>query len=358
MSTPSALDQSTNVTRPPQHPRILASPWMLLHKPPHHQSMPVRHRRNRPISIRPQKSHPRPRITFHHAVHRMPELISLSHRNHRHARPHCPHKRIRRRSLAPVMWHLQKISRQRRMLIHQFVLHLLLNGSRQQKTLRTILYSHHQRIIVRCLIHLRHIRRPQHLAHHAVPIKSPPLYFLHNLHPPRTRLRQQHQKCRRLLIPPNPQFAHLEVRDHAVQPIQMIVMRVRQRHHVEPLNPPRPQIGRHHFLPHVRPRPESAHHFRPSLPAAIYQHRAPIRERHENRIALPHVQHTHLKFSAIKRRRKWMPRHQHRERQHNRRCDPLHGLLTRQRAPPRRRIAPSRRNRSRHRRQKNKSREK
>ena len=53
--------------------------------------------------------------------------------------------------------------------------------------------------------------------------------------------------------PPNPQFVHLKIRDHAVQPVQMIVMRVRQRHYVQLLNSARPQIRRHHFLAHIWP---------------------------------------------------------------------------------------------------------
>src|SRR5271156_5833256 len=288
----------------------------------------------------------------------MPELVALSHRNHRHARPHRPHKRIRRRSFAPVMRHLQKIRRQRSMLIHQFILHLLLNIPRQQKTLRTIRYSHHQRIIVRRLTHLRHIRRPKHLPVHTVPIKSPPLDLLHDRHSVHPRFRQQHQKCRSLLIPPNPQFAHVEIRNHTVQTIQMIVMRVRQRHHVQPFDPPRPQIRRHDFLAHARPRPEAAHYFGSSLSAAVHQHRPPIRKGDEYRITLAHIQHAHLEFSAIQRRSERMPRHQNRQHQRGHRRAPLDRMRNGQQLSPYRIPASRSCNRSRHPRQKNKSHEK
>jgi hypothetical protein len=65
---------------------------MLFRESMHHQLVPIANRRNRPISIRPRKPHARPRITFYHAIHRMPELVDLPHRNHRHARRHRTHR--------------------------------------------------------------------------------------------------------------------------------------------------------------------------------------------------------------------------------------------------------------------------
>jgi hypothetical protein len=44
----------------------------------HHQIVSIRNRRNRTISIRPQKSHASLRVSLHHAIHRMSELIFLS----------------------------------------------------------------------------------------------------------------------------------------------------------------------------------------------------------------------------------------------------------------------------------------
>ncbi len=52
----------------------------------------------------------------------------------------------------------------------------------------------------------------------------------------------------------HPKFPHLKIFQHRGKPAQMIQVRMGQRHHIDPLNPSRPQIRRHHVFSHVHSR--------------------------------------------------------------------------------------------------------
>ena len=54
----------------------------------------------------------------------------------------------------------------------------------------------------------------------------------------RLRFGNQPLESGSVLIAPHPQFAHLKILDHAVQPVEMIVVRVRQRDQVDALDSP------------------------------------------------------------------------------------------------------------------------
>ena len=78
-------------------------------------------------------------------------------------------------------------------------------------------------------------------------------------------------------------------------------MRVRERHHVQPLDAARPQIGRHDFLAHVDARAISAHPLRAGQSAAVDQHRAAVGKRDEDRVALADVENVHFELSVVER---------------------------------------------------------
>lgn len=60
---------------------------------------------------------------------------------------------------------------------------------------------------------------------------------------PPSAAHQQHEKRRSFFVPPDPQLAHAEIRQYRVESIKVVVMRVRQRHHSELLDPPRHRQG-------------------------------------------------------------------------------------------------------------------
>ena len=88
----------------------------------------------------------------------------------------------------------------------------------------------------------------------------------------------------------------------------MVVMRMRQRHHIELLDSTRPQIWRHHVFPRVRPRSRTANGFSARLAATVDQHHVPAGRNHENRIALTHIENAHLEFPVLQPRRKRVSR--------------------------------------------------
>src|SRR5580704_14600089 len=94
----------------------------------------------------------------------------------------------------------------------------------------------------------------------------------------------------------------------------MVVMRMREHHHIQMLDSARPEIRRHHLLAHVEPRTLTADPFRSRLPAAVNQHRSAIRKRSEYRVALSHIKHAYFQLAAIQHRRERMCRDERRQR--------------------------------------------
>src|SRR5208282_3986989 len=98
----------------------------------------------------------------------------------------------------------------------------------------------------------------------------------------------------------------MKILNHAVQAVEMIVMRMRERHHIEPLDSARPKVRRDNFLADIDPRAVTANPLRAGLATAVNEHRTSIGEGREYRVALSNVEHGHLEFPAIKCRRERM----------------------------------------------------
>ena len=76
---------------------------------------------------------------------------------------------------------------------------------------------------------------------------------MHHAHAVLARFPEQIFKCMRLLVAANPQFSDAEILHYAVQSIEMIVMGMRECHHIQALDSARPEIRRHHLLAHIEP---------------------------------------------------------------------------------------------------------
>ena len=88
----------------------------------------------------------------------------------------------------------------------------------------------------------------------------------------------------------HPQFANLKIAQNCGEAAQVVLMRVRQRHYVEPLQPARPEKWRDHVFADVNARPPRTDIRAARQAAAIEQHRLTAGEGHKDRIALADVE--------------------------------------------------------------------
>src|SRR5262245_49178161 len=99
---------------------------------------------------------------------------------------------------------------------------------------------------------------------------------------------------------------------HRGESANVILMRVRYRHHVEMTDSAIPQVGSHHVLADIQI-PAGG----PSecgCPAAIEKHRFAVRKYDEEAIALTHVDGSKFEFTGVERGRKRMPEKDRKQR--------------------------------------------
>lgn len=187
------------------------------------------------IAIRPQESHARLFIPFKDWLRRVPEGICLAYGDNGDSRRDSRQKGECRRCLGSVMRYLQEISCEWCMLSDQRGLDALLDIAGQKKMYPSILQSHDDRVIIRCRRYRLRVRWPQDFASHAAPIEPVTLLFVNNFGAARPPLIEQTYECWRLFFAPNPQFFHREILEDGAESLQVIMMRMRQHDHIEPL---------------------------------------------------------------------------------------------------------------------------
>jgi len=78
----------------------------------------------------------------------------------------------------------------------------------------------------------------------------------------------------------------------------MVLVRMRQRDHVNLLKPPRPQVGRHRFFTGVNAFVLLATRESAKCPATINQQRPSMGRHHEQGIPLAYIQDGRFQFSS------------------------------------------------------------
>ena len=146
---------------------------------------------------------------------------------------------------------LQEIRGDRGMIVYQRGLDLFFDVTWKQKAHRVILQPHHQRVVIGCLLHGGNILGPKHIPFDSAALEIAPALLFDDRNSARARLREQRLECGSLLIASDPQFSDTEILEHAAKTVEMIVMRVRKRYHIETLDSARPQVWRNDFLADV-----------------------------------------------------------------------------------------------------------
>ena len=98
------------------------------------QALRIRNRRDGPVEIRSQHSHAVFLIAIENRGVRLAKNVSLAHGDHRDSRRDRGQKLIRRRSLAPVMRHLQNVRGQGIAVRDNFLFSFLFDVAREQES--------------------------------------------------------------------------------------------------------------------------------------------------------------------------------------------------------------------------------
>ncbi len=78
-----------------------------------------------------------------------------------------------------------------------------------------------------------------------------------------------------LNVAANPEFSHAKIFKNGGKTSQMILVRMRERDHVNSFDPARPQVGRNHIFADIDSGTHSARMKSPEFAAAVDQHGAP-----------------------------------------------------------------------------------